>query len=136
MKAIIQEFKKFINRGNVIDMAVGIIIGASFGKIVDVLVKHIIMPPIGFVLGGVDFSDLKLTLKQATDTTSAVTVDYGIFFNAIIDFLIISIAIFLLIKLINSLHRKQESSEKKCPECQMSIPVKATKCGFCTSRVE
>ncbi len=137
MKAFIQEFKNFISRGNVIDMAVGIIVGASFGKIVDSLVKHVIMPPIGFILGGVDFSDLKITIKQATDSKSAVTIDYGIFFNAVIDFVIISFAIFALIKVINTLHRKKEkATNKTCPECQMTVPVKARKCGHCTSALE
>lgn len=137
MKSLIQEFKTFISRGNVIDMAVGIIIGASFGKIVDALVKHVIMPPIGYLLGGVDFSDLKFIIRGATKTQEAVTIDYGIFLNTVIDFLIISIAIFVLIKLINTFHKKQEVAESKlCSQCQMTIPIKAKKCGYCTSQVE
>ena len=136
MKPLFKEFKAFISRGNVIDMAVGIIIGASFGKIVDALVKHVIMPPIGFVLGGVDFSDLKITIKQATPTAEAVTIDYGIFFNTIIDFLIIAAAIFVLIKVISTLQKKREVAETTtCPECLMLIPKKAKRCGFCTSQI-
>lgn len=135
MKSVLKEFKEFVARGNVIDMAVGIIVGASFGKIVNVLVKNIIMPPIGFVVGGVDFSDLKITIKKATESSSAITIDYGLFFNALIDFLIISIAIFVLIKAISTIHRKKKN-EKQCPECCMEVPIAAKKCGHCTSTIE
>jgi large conductance mechanosensitive channel len=105
---MLQEFKKFAINGNVMDMAVGIIIGAAFGKIVSSFVSDIIMPPIGILLGGVDFSKLAITLKHATDSTSAVTLNYGIFINTIIDFLIIAFCIFIAIKQINKLKRKQE----------------------------
>ena len=105
MKSFIDEFKKFAMRGNVIDMAVGIIIGAAFGKIVDSLVKDIMMPPIGLLLGKVDFSDLKLYL---THGENPVTVNYGLFINALISFLIVAFAIFMAIKLINKLNRKKE----------------------------
>ena len=103
----ISEFKKFAMRGNVADMAVGIIIGGAFGKIVSSLVADVIMPPIGILLGGVDFSELAVTLKHATETDLAVVVAYGQFINTIIDFLIIAFAIFMLIKLINRVDRQK-----------------------------
>ena len=106
--SLIQEFKAFAARGNVIDMAVGIIIGAAFGKIVSSFVGDVIMPPIGLILGGVDFSDLAVTLKAAEGTTPAVVIAYGKFIQTIIDFLIISFAIFIGLKAINTLKKKQE----------------------------
>ncbi|EKB17756.1 MULTISPECIES: large-conductance mechanosensitive channel protein MscL [Aeromonas] len=106
--SLIQEFKAFAARGNVIDMAVGIIIGAAFGKIVSSFVGDVIMPPIGLILGGVDFSDLAVTLKAAEGTTPAVVIAYGKFIQTIIDFLIISFAIFMGLKAINTLKKKQE----------------------------
>ncbi|MEN3786581.1 large-conductance mechanosensitive channel protein MscL [Aeromonas veronii] len=106
--SLIQEFKSFAARGNVIDMAVGIIIGAAFGKIVSSFVGDVIMPPIGLILGGVDFSDLAVTLKAAEGTTPAVVIAYGKFIQTIIDFLIISFAIFMGLKAINTLKKKQE----------------------------
>ncbi|MGL5333265.1 MAG: large-conductance mechanosensitive channel protein MscL [Aeromonas veronii] len=106
--SLIQEFKAFAARGNVIDMAVGIIIGAAFGKIVSSFVGDVIMPPIGLILGGVDFSDLAVTLKAAEGNTPAVVIAYGKFIQTIIDFLIISFAIFMGLKAINTLKKKQE----------------------------
>jgi len=106
--SLIQEFKAFAARGNVIDMAVGIIIGAAFGKIVSSFVGDVIMPPIGLLLGGVDFSDLAITLKAAEGSTPAVVIAYGKFIQTIIDFLIISFAIFMGLKAINTLKKKQE----------------------------
>ncbi|MFM5360004.1 large-conductance mechanosensitive channel protein MscL [Aeromonas veronii] len=106
--SLIQEFKAFAARGNVIDMAVGIIIGAAFGKIVSSFVGDVIMPPIGLLLGGVDFSDLAITLKAAEGATPAVVIAYGKFIQTIIDFLIISFAIFMGLKAINTLKKKQE----------------------------
>ncbi|WP_429077600.1 large-conductance mechanosensitive channel protein MscL [Aeromonas veronii] len=106
--SLIQEFKSFAARGNVIDMAVGIIIGAAFGKIVSSFVGDVIMPPIGLILGGVDFSDLAVTLKAAEGATPAVVIAYGKFIQTIIDFLIISFAIFMGLKAINTLKKKQE----------------------------
>ncbi|HEA3199277.1 TPA: large-conductance mechanosensitive channel protein MscL [Aeromonas veronii] len=106
--SLIQEFKAFAARGNVIDMAVGIIIGAAFGKIVSSFVGDVIMPPIGLILGGVDFSDLAVTLKAAEGVTPAVVIAYGKFIQTIIDFLIISFAIFMGLKAINTLKKKQE----------------------------
>lgn len=105
---MLQEFKKFAVKGNVIDMAVGIIIGAAFGKIVSSFVADIIMPPIGILLGGVDFSNLAITLKQATETAEAVTVNYGVFINTVLDFIIIAFAIFIAIRQINKLKKKEE----------------------------
>ena len=106
--SLIQEFKAFASRGNVIDMAVGIIIGAAFGKIVSSFVGDVIMPPIGLILGGVDFSDLAVTLKAAEGSAPAVVIAYGKFIQTIIDFLIISFAIFMGVKAINTLKKKQE----------------------------
>ena len=106
--SLIHEFKAFAARGNVIDMAVGIIIGAAFGKIVSSFVGDVIMPPIGLILGGVDFSDLAVTLKAAEGSTPAVVIAYGKFIQTIIDFLIISFAIFMGLKAINTLKKKQE----------------------------
>lgn len=138
MKTLLKEFKAFINRGNVIDMAVGIIIGVSFGKIVDILVSHIIMPPIGMILGGVDFSELKITLKKASETKSAITVDYCLFINTLIDFVIVAITVFILIKIVTSLQKKKEATPTTqcCPECQMVIPQNAKRCGHCTSSLK
>ncbi|MFZ5518282.1 MAG: large-conductance mechanosensitive channel protein MscL [Candidatus Zhuqueibacterota bacterium] len=131
-----KEFKAFAMRGNVVDMAVGIIIGASFGKIVSSLVKDIIMPPIGLLLGKADFSRFALTLKQAVGETPAVTISYGIFINTIIDFIIVAFAIFLLIRGMNQLKKKEElapvePTTKECPECLSVIPIKATRCAHC-----
>ena len=113
---MLKEFKKFAIKGNVIDMAVGIIIGAAFGKIVSSFVSDIIMPPIGVVLGGIDFSNLAITLKQATQTDPAVTLNYGKFINTVIDFLIISFSIFLVIRQLNKLKNKEEKKPIKPSE--------------------
>jgi large conductance mechanosensitive channel len=107
---IVQEFKTFAMRGNVLDMAVGIIIGAAFGKIVSSLVADIIMPPIGLLIGGINFSNLSITLKDAIGDKTAVTMNYGVFIQTIIDFIIIAFAIFMMIKGINSLKRKEEAT--------------------------
>ena len=110
-----KEFKQFAMRGNVVDMAVGIIIGAAFGKIVSSLVNDVIMPPIGLLLGGVDFSSFMITLKQAMGDVPAVTLSYGVFINTVIDFLIVAFAIFLVIKGINTMKRKQEEAPAEPP---------------------
>ena len=117
MKNIIQEFKKFAMRGNVMDMAVGVIIGGAFGKIVSSIVNDLIMPTIGVIIGGVNFTDLKLTLKKAIMegdkvVSPAVTINYGNFLQTTLDFLIIAIAVFLLIKAINALNKKKEETTK------------------------
>jgi len=137
---MIKEFKEFAIRGNVMDMAIGIIIGASFGKIVGSLVNDIIMPPIGILLGNVDFSKLAITLKSKTDVAEAVTINYGVFINTVLDFVIVAFAIFMVIKQINRFNRKEEApaaepTTKECPKCFTTIPIKATRCPNCTSEV-
>jgi large conductance mechanosensitive channel len=112
---IINEFKTFINRGNVADMAVGIIIGASFGKIVSSFVNDVIMPPIGALLGKVDFSFLSITLREAEGAVPAVTIKYGAFINTIIDFLIVSLAVFLMVKTLNKFKAKQVEAHTEAP---------------------
>jgi large conductance mechanosensitive channel len=111
----LDEFKAFAMKGNMIDMAVGIIIGAAFGKIVSSLVNDIIMPPIGLLLGGVNFTDLKLVMKAATETVPAVTWNYGSFLQVTIDFLIVALAIFMLIKAINAAKKKEEAAPSTPP---------------------
>ncbi len=116
---IIQEFKTFAMRGNVVDMAVGIIIGAAFGKIVSSLVADVVMPPIGLLIGGVDFSNLAITLKSASGSIPAVSLNYGKFIQSVFDFLIVALAVFVLIKLMNALQRKEkEEPEPPAPPKQ------------------
>jgi len=112
---MMQEFKAFAMRGNVVDMAVGIIVGGAFGKIVSSFVADVIMPPIGLLLGGVDFSDLAITLKEAVGETAAVTLNYGKFIQTVIDFLIIAFAIFMAIKAMNALKKKEEEAPAAPP---------------------
>ncbi len=133
--SMIKEFKEFAMRGNVVDMAVGIIIGASFGKIISSLVNDIIMPPIGMLLGNLDFSDLAITLKDKTEAAGAVTIKYGLFINTVLDFAIVALAIFMLIKQLNRFKKADvaEVTTKDCPKCFSSIPIKATRCPNCTS---
>jgi len=113
--SVMKEFKTFVMRGNVMDMAVGIIIGAAFGKIVSSFVADVIMPPIGILIGGVDFSKIVVTLKDATETTKAVTLNVGVFINTIIDFIIIAFAIFMVIKGMNRLKKKEEAKPAAPP---------------------
>ncbi len=113
---MIKEFKEFAVKGNVLDMAVGVIIGTAFGRIVSSLVTDIIMPPIGAITGGIDFSNLSITLKQATETSEAVTFNYGLFINTLINFLIISFSIFFVIKQINRFRKKDEKKEEPAKE--------------------
>ena len=108
--SMVKEFREFAMRGNVVDLAVGIIIGAAFGKIVSSLVADVLMPPIGILVGGVDFSSLSITLKQAAEGQAAVVIKYGAFINTIIDFVIVAFAIFLLIRALNTLKKKQEAA--------------------------
>jgi len=112
---MLKEFKEFAMRGNVVDLAVGVVIGAAFGKIVSSVVADVIMPPIGLLLGGVDFGDLKLVMKEAVGETPAVTLNYGSFIQTCVDFLIIAFAIFLLVKLINSLKREEAAAPPPPP---------------------
>ncbi|MFK5855697.1 MAG: large-conductance mechanosensitive channel protein MscL [Bacteroidota bacterium] len=111
-----KDFKKFALRGNVVDMAVGIIIGAAFGKIVTSMVTNIIMPPIGWILTGIDVSDLMITIKKATKTTEAVTINYGLFLNTVLDFFIISGVIFIVVKQLNKLKKKEVTKPAATPE--------------------
>ena len=143
-----KEFKEFAMRGNVLDMAVGIIIGAAFGKIVSSFVADVLMPPIGLLLGKVDFSNLFINLSgqsypsvEAAKTAGAATLNYGIFLNTVIDFVIVAFAIFLLIKQVNRLTAKKEEAAaapttKECPYCLSQIPIKATRCAHCTSDIK
>ncbi len=136
---MLKEFKDFAMRGNVLDMAIGVVIGAAFGKIVTSMVNDIIMPPLGMVLGKVDFSSLKVTLQDAVDKTPAVAINYGAFINTVIDFVIVAFCIFLVIKQVNRFTKKPEPpaepTTKPCAYCQTDIPIKATRCPHCTSQL-
>ncbi|MBR3675697.1 MAG: large-conductance mechanosensitive channel protein MscL [Alphaproteobacteria bacterium] len=143
IKNFLNEFKTFAMRGNVMDMAVGIIIGAAFGKIVSSLVEDVIMPPIGWVLGNVDFSDLKLILVQKSAEAEEVAIKYGAFLNTVISFIIVAFAVFILIKAINTLQAKMIKEEaeaapttKKCPYCCSDVAIEATRCPHCTSQIK
>ena len=143
---MLKEFKEFAMRGNVIDMAIGIVIGVAFGKIVTSLVTDVLMPPIGLLLGKVDFSNLFINLSQQHYTTlseakaaGAVTVNYGVFFNTILDFIIVAFAIFLLVRQVNRLKRQEAPAApttKECPFCFSLVPIKATRCPHCTSEMK
>ena len=113
---MIKEFKDFAMKGNVIDMAVGIVIGGAFGKIIGSLVTNVIMPPIGILLGGVDFANLSFVLKEATEAAEAVTMNYGVFINAVVEFVIIAFAIFMVIKAMNSAKKKEEEKPAAPPK--------------------
>ena len=142
---MIEEFKKFIMRGNVIDLAVGVIIGGAFGKIVSSLVNDVIMPPLGLLLAKVDFVNLFASLtgtKYATlaeaQAAGAPTLNYGLFIKNVIDFLLVALVIFLMIRAINKLSKKQEEAApvtRECPHCLSQIPLKASRCPACTSEV-
>lgn len=147
-----KEFREFAMRGNVVDMAVGIVIGAAFGTIVNSIVADIIMPPVGLLLGNVDFANLFAVLKEgkvagpygslaAAKAAGAVTINYGLFINTIISFLVVAFSVFLLVRSINNLKRQQEAATgapatKECPFCLSAIPVKAVRCGHCTSELK
>ena len=147
---MLKEFKEFAMRGNVLDMAVGIIIGAAFGTIINSLVADVIMPPIGPLFGNIDFSNLFAVLKEgkvagpyvslaAAKEAGAVSINYGFFINTIITFLIVAFAIFLLIRSVNRLKKQQEAPPatlKECNFCFTEIPVKATRCPHCTSELK
>ena len=140
---MLKEFREFALKGNVVDMAVGIIIGAAFGKIINSFVSDVLMPPIGLLLGKVDFSNLFLNLSgkpydslASAKAAGAATINYGLFLNTMIDFTIVAFAIFLLIRQINRLKRQPEQTTKECPYCLSRIPLKATRCPSCTSELK
>jgi large conductance mechanosensitive channel len=143
---MLKEFKEFAMRGNVLDMAIGIIIGAAFGKIISSLVNDVLMPPIGLLLGKVDFSNLFIDLSgqshpslAAAKAAGAATINYGVFLNTILDFLIVAFAIFLLIRQVNRFKRQPEPAApttKDCPFCASSISLKAVRCPHCTSQLQ
>jgi len=155
--SIVKEFKEFAVKGNVVDMAVGIIIGGAFGTIVKSMVTDILMPPIGLMMGGVDFSDIFITLKDGAKAAApyatladaqaagAVTMNVGLFINGLISFAIVAFAVFMLIKGINRLKREEEAapveeakepSTKECPHCLSTIAIKASRCPHCTSNID
>ena len=148
---MLKEFKEFVMRGNVMDMAIGIIIGAAFGTIITSLVNDVIMPPIGLLLGKVDFANLFALLKAGSpagpyasladaQAAGAVTINYGVFINAVVSFLIVAFVVFLLIRAMNRMKREEEAppaepTTKECPYCLSTIPIKATRCPHCTSEL-
>jgi len=146
---MLKEFKTFVMRGNVLDLAVAVIVGGVFGKIVSSLVNDVLMPPIGLVVGKVDFSSLYLNLSSDTyaslaeaQKAGAAIIKYGLFINTVIDFLIVSFVIFLVVRLANRLQRQEAAAApaapttKECPFCLSTIPLKATRCGHCTSDIK
>ncbi|MGQ0572001.1 MAG: large conductance mechanosensitive channel protein MscL [Armatimonadota bacterium] len=142
---MLKEFKEFAMRGPVLDLAVGVIMGVAFGAIVTSFVNDIIMPPIGLLLGGVDFSNLFINLSgqpydtlKAAKEAGAATINYGVFLNTVLNFLIVAFAIFLVIKQVNRMQRPAPSAPtaRDCPYCQMSVPLKATRCPHCTSELK
>jgi large conductance mechanosensitive channel len=145
---MLKEFREFAMRGNVVDLAVGIIIGAAFGKIVTSFVNDILMPPLGLLLGHVDFSNLFITLSGGSYSSvaqakqaGAATLNYGLFINTVIDFLIVAFAVFLLVRQMNRLLSRQpkappaQPTTKECPYCISTVPLKATRCPACTSEL-
>jgi len=142
---MLKEFKEFAMKGNVLDMAVGIIIGAAFGKIITSFVGDVLMPPLGLLLGKMDFSNLFIDLSgknfptlAAAKEAGAATLNYGMFLNTIIDFIIVALAIFLLVRQVNKLKRQPEAAPaapttKDCPYCVSAVPIKASRCPHCTS---
>jgi large conductance mechanosensitive channel len=147
---MLKEFKEFALKGNVMDMAIGIVIGAAFGTIVKSLVADVIMPPIGLLLGNVDFQNLFVVLEEGAEVAGpyaslsaakeagAVTLNYGAFLNTVVSFIIVAFAIFLLVRQINAMKRKEETappppSKKSCDYCLSEIPIEAKKCAFCAS---
>lgn len=142
---MLKEFREFAMRGNVVDMAIGVIIGGAFGKIVSSLVSDVLMPPIGLMMGKVDFSSLFLNLSgtpqpslAAAKVAGAPTVNYGVFLQTVFDFIIIAFVIFILVKQLNRFKKEPPAgppTTKDCPQCFSTIPIKATKCAHCTSNV-
>jgi large conductance mechanosensitive channel len=143
--SVLREFKEFAVRGNVVDLAIGIIIGAAFGKIVTSFVNDILMPPVGKLLGGFDFANLFINLSDKAVPTLAeakaagiATINYGLFLNTLIDFTIVAFAVFLLVRQINRLKKEEPAAPttKECPYCLNAVPLKATRCGHCTSELK
>lgn len=142
---MLKEFKEFAMRGNVVDLAIGVIIGGAFGKIITSLVNDIIMPPIGMLIGGVDFTNLFIdlsgkgyTVLEEAKAAGASTINYGVFLNTLLDFIIVAFVIFLLIRQMNKMKREEPAAApttKKCPHCCTEIPLEATRCPNCTSEL-
>ncbi|MEZ5543505.1 MAG: large conductance mechanosensitive channel protein MscL [Pseudomonadota bacterium] len=143
---MLEEFKKFAMRGNVVDMAVGIVIGAAFGKIVTSFVNDVLMPPLGKLMGGVDFSNLFINLGSesypslaAAQEAGAATLNYGVFINTVLDFLIVAFAIFMLVKAMNKVKAEEPPKApdiRSCPQCLSEIPIATKRCRFCTSQLD
>jgi large conductance mechanosensitive channel len=140
---VLKEFKEFAMRGNVLDLAVGVIIGAAFGKIVSSFVEDVLMPPIGKLLGPVNFSDLYINLsgetyKSLADAKAhgAATINYGLFLNTVVNFVIVALVVFLVVQQVNRWTKKPGApATKDCPQCAMAIPIAAKRCGHCTSQL-
>lgn len=137
---MVKEFKEFAMRGNVADMAVGIIIGSAFGQIVSSLVKDVVMPPIGLALGNVDFSTLAITLREKTPGAEAVSIKYGVFINTVVDFIIVAFVMFIVVRQMNRFRKAGEAAPaapttRECPKCCSTIPIRATRCPYCTSEL-
>lgn len=136
---MLKDFKEFAMKGNVVDMAVGVIIGGAFGKIVNSLVNDIIMPPLGALLSNVDFSHMAVVLREKSGETPAVTLKYGMFLNTVLDFLIVAFAIFMVVRQVNRLKKAEQpapvaaATTKECPRCLSQIPLKATRCAHCAA---
>ncbi len=142
---MLKEFREFAMRGNVLDLAIGIIIGGAFGKIVSSFVSDVLMPPLGLLMGRLDFSNLFISLNgeayaslQAAKAAGAPTINYGLFINTVIDFLLVTLAVFILVKHINRLKRQEAPAPvttRECPFCLSSVPIKAVRCAHCTSEI-
>ena len=135
LETMLKEFREFAMRGNVMDMAVGVIIGGAFGKIVGSFINDVVMPPLGLLMGNADFSDYMVTLKAGEGVAKAVTLNYGKFVTAVLDFMILAFVIFMMIRMVNKLKREPAPApavpERLCPECRMPIPQDAKRCGHC-----
>lgn len=139
---MLKEFKAFVLRGNVMDLAVAVILGAAFGKIVTSLVEDVLMPPLGLILGGVDFKDLFVDLSgqhpaslAAAKAAGAATINYGVFLNTVVQFLMVALAVFLLIKQVQRFALQPAAATRECPQCLSTIPLKAARCAHCTSAI-
>ena len=142
---MLKEFKEFAMRGSLVDLAIGIVLGTAFGRIISSFVSDILMPPIGLLLGGIDFSSLFITLRggpypsiAAAKAAGAPTINYGIFLNAVVDFVIVAFVLFLVVRQINRMRREPEptSTTKPCPYCLSTVPIGAVRCPYCTSEIK